>query len=96
MKGIKVFDLGYEEAKEYFAYDAEGLEFLESLPGDERENYHLKITIDFDKKITWYQEGNWYHESEHLLLMNDKINNAQEVEDNFGGVLDFLKRENLL
>ena len=92
MKGKKIFDLDYRQAKDYFACSVEDLEFLNSLSEEEKEGYHLEVTIDFDEKITTYAEGNWIKETEHLPLFNDKINNSIPQDDDFNGVCDFFKR----
>jgi len=96
MKSIQTFDLNFEEAKNYFDADADNLEFLESLSKDEKENYHLRITINHDNQSAYYEAGNYEHESEHLALFNDRINNTTPTEDDYDGVVDFLKEYELL
>lgn len=93
MRGIQIFNFNYEEAENYFDVDAEHLEFLKSLSDEEKENYHLRVTIDHDNQSAYFEVGNWAQESNHLVLFNNEINNTIPMQDDYDGVLDFLKRE---
>lgn len=93
MKGIQVFDLNYEEARKYFDVDANNLEFLKSLSDEDKGNYHLRVTVDHDNQSAYFEVGNWIHESDNLALFNNQINNTIPIEDDYNGVLNFLKRE---
>jgi len=96
MKGIQEFEFDYNEAKKYFSMDAEVLEFLESLTPYEREGYRLVVIVDHDKKAAEWADGHFWKNTEHLPQLGNGINNAVFTEDDYEGVINFLKEENLI
>jgi len=67
----------------------EDLEFLNSLSEEEKEDYHLKVTLDLNEKIATYEEGSWTKATDNLPLLNNRINNSVPKEDDFEGVCNF-------
>jgi len=82
--------LDYNEALDYFDSDPDWLEFLNEYTEDEKDNFRMYITLDHDKKIATFNVGSW--DGQKLPTLTDRIDNTTTEEDDYNGVMDFLKQ----
>jgi hypothetical protein len=92
MREVEYFSFfGAEIASEYFSQDAGMLEFLGLLDEDEKESLVLDIMVDHDKETAQWSIGNWRGETVHLSMKTSTIDNSRWEEDDYYGVMEFLR-----
>ena len=90
-EGVFILDGGYELAKKYFEFDYDMMKSLEELDDEEKENLHFQSQINLNTKTALYRIGHWFRNTEHLVQFGNGIDNTSDVEDDFNGVIDFVR-----